>query len=811
MDPTTGELINFSGSATSTTSSWNNAGSVGQQLTCWAAGGSGYCGSLPRVSAWGANSNVINFSYGLTDLNQLVNVSNAIASANGSTTGINVTGFKFSFQAKNGNGWDNGQQDQLNAYVKFYDSTNTKVLENYNYDLNRKYNWTTFSYNETFGNPRAVNTLGNAQVGFVGRDTNNWVGPYGPEIINVSFALKYKVDPCALNPAYSSGCSGFNAVTTGSNIFNSSTWGNAVTQSVAINTALKNGGIGATVHGINYGFDYSVGQSWSGCTATNQDGSCSWYMTIPAQVNATARLTNSNNQSIFSKSYALNGDGTSGSLSGQYLLPTSLNQTGLGRVSLTGSTSGTGSSIGNFSASLIYTADPCVSNPLYNASCDGYAVAFAKNMLLGSTVASASGAIVSSGGTSMSANTGQVEQSQGNTQPEQTQQQSQQQQQQQSSPPQDSGQQTAVAPADPAQPAPAGSPGPAGATAQTQTSSSSTQQQSGGGGSAGPSKLAMSVVKSVQANDKATQNAAVQNASKTLENATQSSQASSNAAISMVQDMSASSATAAATFASQSTQTSIQASAQFNQQQTTQFNSPTQQTNRTTQQSQQQDLQTSLIQSTGTNSQVQQFIYTPPPQQQEDAQSAQVAVLKPTVPMVVEMQQQSSNGTGITVSRNLFAYNPLMSANTSNMSAPLPAAQPTYQPRLDSKQYEIETPQFQIASFSGAGRAGNPLSELVMQQRFELMQTSIAQPASSVNRNALPNELAGSIDIASIASVPAGFNAYSFVLRDAAFYEPKEVYKNQRTVDNERVLRGLTRGSDARHQEMINQQYKLGE
>ena len=115
-----------------------------------------------------------------------------------------------------------------------------------------------------------------------------------------------------------------------------------------------------------------------------------------------------------------------------------------------------------------------------------------------------------------------------------------------------------------------------------------------------------------------------------------------------------------------------------------------------------------------------------------------------------------------------------------------------------------------MSSFSGVGKAGNPLSEIILQQRFELMQNNIAQPTSSVNKNVLPNELAGSIDIASIASVPAGFNAYSFVLKDASFYEPKEVYKNQRTVDNVRLLRGLTSGSDAKHQEMVNQQYKLG-
>jgi hypothetical protein len=203
-----------------------------------------------------------------------------------------------------------------------------------------------------------------------------------------------------------------------------------------------------------------------------------------------------------------------------------------------------------------------------------------------------------------------------------------------------------------------------------------------------------------------------------------------------------------------------------------------------------------------------QPMYTAPVQQQQDTQSSQLAILKPPAPMVIEMQQ-SNSGTGITVSRNLFAYNPLMASNTSNMSAPLPAPQPVYQPRLDTRQGEVDAPQYQISGFTGS-RAGNPLSEILMQQRFEMMQDNIAQPASSVNRNALPNELAGGIDIASIANVPAGFSAYSFVLRDVSFYEIKEVYKNQRTVDNERVLRGLTRGSDSLHQQMIDQQYKLG-
>jgi len=203
---TTGNLTNFTNQATSITSTWQNAGTIGEPLTCWAQGDPGYCGPLPRVAAWGSGSNVINFSYGLTDLYQIVNIKNALPN---SGTGLQVNGFNFGFQAKNGNGWDNGQPDQLSAYVNIYNNKNSAVLESYNYNLNGKYNWTQFSYSETFKSPYGVPSLGNAQYGFVGQDNNFWVGPYGPEITAVSFSLKYSVDPCATNPLYSPSCKGY--------------------------------------------------------------------------------------------------------------------------------------------------------------------------------------------------------------------------------------------------------------------------------------------------------------------------------------------------------------------------------------------------------------------------------------------------------------------------------------------------------------------------------------------------------------------------------------------------------------------------
>jgi hypothetical protein len=44
-------------------------------------------------------------------------------------------------------------------------------------------------------------------------------------------------------------------------------------------------------------------------------------------------------------------------------------------------------------------------------------------------------------------------------------------------------------------------------------------------------------------------------------------------------------------------------------------------------------------------------------------------------------------------------------------------------------------------------------------------------------------------------------------LRDAQFYAPREVYRNQQTVDNRNALRLLNGSSDRLHKELVEQQY----
>lgn len=170
-------------------------------LTCWGWGNPGYCGPNPIVRP----GNNINFSFGIVDLHQVQSIANALPN---SGTGLKVEGFNFGFTAKNGNGWDDGRLDVLSAYTRFYNSSGS-VVEDYNYNLNYRFNWTTFNYSETFKNPYASQDLSFVRYGFVGGDNNFWAGPYGPEVTNISFSLKYSVDPCSVNVLSSPSCSGY--------------------------------------------------------------------------------------------------------------------------------------------------------------------------------------------------------------------------------------------------------------------------------------------------------------------------------------------------------------------------------------------------------------------------------------------------------------------------------------------------------------------------------------------------------------------------------------------------------------------------
>ena len=105
--------------------------------------------------------------------------------------------------------------------------------------------------------------------------------------------------------------------------------------------------------------------------------------------------------------------------------------------------------------------------------------------------------------------------------------------------------------------------------------------------------------------------------------------------------------------------------------------------------------------------------------------------------------------------------------------------------------------------------ATDPIANIVNNTTIPGEQPQEAK-TTAVNTRAQDNEAAAGVSIAAIARSPLGFEAYTTAMPDGAFYAPREIYRNQRVVDNARAQRLLQGASDALHQRMIDQQYNKG-
>ena len=124
------------------------------------------------------------------------------------------------------------------------------------------------------------------------------------------------------------------------------------------------------------------------------------------------------------------------------------------------------------------------------------------------------------------------------------------------------------------------------------------------------------------------------------------------------------------------------------------------------------------------------------------------------------------------------------------------------QPAAPLAVTEVEQPQ-QQRNFTTDKT--NPINDIIDNKPVVAEQRTEAK-LPAVNASAQNNDVAGGVDINSIAVVPVGFSAYTIALADANFYQPKEIYRNQRTIDNRRALQNLR--SDQLHEQMINQQWR---
>ena len=146
--------------------------------------------------------------------------------------------------------------------------------------------------------------------------------------------------------------------------------GTTGTQIYAINQALSSVGAGVQIHGFDFGSRYSFGDTQ--CTATNQDGSCSWWMANYASVNVNIR--DSENISILNQTWSHQGVWQSSNQSYQYRFNNTRDITTLGTFKMTPSVSGN-ASIYNMYSNAVYTVDLCAADPLSSTTCSGYAAA----------------------------------------------------------------------------------------------------------------------------------------------------------------------------------------------------------------------------------------------------------------------------------------------------------------------------------------------------------------------------------------------------------------------------------------------------
>ena len=102
----------------------------------------------------------------------------------------------------------------------------------------------------------------------------------------------------------------------------------------------------------------------------------------------------------------------------------------------------------------------------------------------------------------------------------------------------------------------------------------------------------------------------------------------------------------------------------------------------------------------------------------------------------------------------------------------------------------------------------NPLLNAINgTQTIEPQNNDVPTNKSVINSKVQDNDAAkGGISLTAMTKQPLGFDSYFSVIPDVAFYAPKEVYRNQKVVDNVTVLRQLS--TDRLHQEMVEQQYR---
>jgi hypothetical protein len=710
-------------------------------------------GSTP---AFNPSTNTIIFGYTQRTTTQTFAVNQALSAAG---TGIRLSGYNYSWQIDN-SGMNSGT---LTGAVNLRDSAGA-VISSQLYDYNAPTNGfelKTGTY--LYTNPYELSTVGNMSVEFTGKDSRFWAGYYGPRVREPSLSLIYTQDPCALNPASSPTCPGFNDLLTSINIVpypnGSATEGYPLINSFPIATALSNSGTGLALHGFRYGFSYELGAQRCS-TGLDIFGICLFGDMLDNTAEVTVGITNKQNSILYANVHSRTGSNTSGSSDYMYLFPQSTNTSLMGDFIFEGRMYGSGR-VYNMYSKLIVTPDQCTTNPYSSTSCSGFTEAINKAAGTNTTDYATTGytepASVTAGTSSSTAIAY-------TTSP--------------------SGSNVEVVPT-PTTVSSSGTSVTFGAAVSSPTSTTTA--------SSTPTTKVGEVTDSAKSAQPATSTPSSGGgvSLSTILNIVSNEQSRiGNVERSVVQQ-----AVEQSVKESERTQREAEKRAEQIQQQSIATSTQTQQT------AQPQTMFSLTVQAGPVMGGFQQQ------QNMGGAQGIGINFFSPGMVSGIGLSafRQDQSNQNNTVRNEVFRQE-----NVGNVSRAesFSFSTPTFSYSTESSRTfqlsEVDLPRQDSPRFGGA----RPLIEEIGNTRPIIPSGPASSTTDTVKKDVPNNELAGGVDITSIARQPVNFAQYNVGMPDSAFYTPKEIYRNQRTVDNARVLRGLMSGSDRLHQEMVDQQYK---
>lgn len=692
------------------------------------------------------------------------------------SSAVFVTGFSYGLQYRFpcansiGGSCDNlsGPQDNLRVDIGYYPASGSAEFRTHQLGLkniqdgNSAYNpnWQTLAQTWTFAGAKPLAQAGAVNMEIVGSDAGYWacLGSecYGPQVKNAYLRANYSVDPCILNPAYNPSCPGFQNVLQGSK-------SPAFYYSYNIAQSLPHIGGGVILHGYDYGFNW---WNYGACYNTFMFWCTDWRTDGGGNINF--RISDKNNATMLQQQWYVSGNNSGGGYSNRYLFTESRNSLDMGNIQWW-----TDSVWNHFGWSgwtrPIWTPDPCYTNGLYSPNCTNFKETLNKTIedikLQQEKIAGLT-PIISSTSTTPSGS-------------------------------------VTITVSD------------ATTTSPTVAVSTTTEQSSNRSVTSTQLQNSQSLASSIISRNASVTNMAASAAQRAVNAASSVASASSQEAEQVAETLTNSSI-AASIEVKESDQVTV-GSIAVNRIVQTNANALAPVSIQTaqlanTQQRQEPQQQTSQLASITVESAAQLLmpnatfksmdltVSLPPTnnsarfiqEQPEFSFKAQEQAQIISTPSVAAQSQ--TNYTAATTTTSLPQQLPI---TTIDVAVPV-----AYQPAI-SAVIDTEQPQ-QTKNFT-TDRT-NPINDII-EGKPQLAEQQTEQPAtSSVNRSAQNNEAAGGVDINNLAVVPVGFASYNIALKDVAFYQPKEIYRNQRTTDNRRALQNLR--SDQLHQQMIDQQWR---